>query len=134
MFNQIFARQKFSIGQNSILRKMPKNMKVTKNIFHFRKIKVHIQVHQCSLVSIACRQQVCQVCHFQGQACWIRGCPPRPPPHDIGKSVTLSQPGGADYSHHITNGTPRILRPSYGPEGGRFVAAWLSKVLSFANK
>ena len=81
-------------------------MKITKNIFHFRKIKVHIQVHQCSLVSIACRQQVCQVCHFQGQACRSRGCPPGQPSRILANQLTLSQPGGADFSHHITSGIP----------------------------
>ena len=30
--------------------------------------------------------------------------------------LTVSQPGGADYAHHITTCHPfRILRPSYGP-------------------
>ena len=28
--------------------------------------------------------------------------------------LTVSQPGGADYAHHITTCPPRILRPSYG--------------------
>ena len=27
-------------------------------------------------------------------------------PPDFGRQLTLSQPGGADYAHHITTGTP----------------------------
>ena len=29
--------------------------------------------------------------------------------------LTLYQPGGAGYAHHITTGTPWNIRPSYGP-------------------
>ena len=38
-------------------------------------------------------------------------------PQVLADQLTLYQPGGADYAHHITTDWhPRIFRPSYGPE------------------
>jgi hypothetical protein len=37
-------------------------------------------------------------------------------PPDFGRQLTLSQPGGADYAHHITTGTPGFSDlPTYAP-------------------
>ena len=38
-------------------------------------------------------------------------------PHILADLLTLFQPGGADYAHHIITGTPGLsfVRPSYGP-------------------
>ena len=37
------------------------------------------------------------------------------PPQILADQLTLSLPGGADYSHHIIACPPQIFRPSYGP-------------------
>ena len=38
------------------------------------------------------------------------------PPKILVDQLTLSQPGGADYVHHITKCPPPLIsRPSYGP-------------------
>ena len=36
-------------------------------------------------------------------------------PQILADHLTLYQPGGAGYAHHITTGTPWNIRPSYGP-------------------
>ena len=37
-------------------------------------------------------------------------------PHILTYQLTLSQPGGTNYSQHITTAPPpRIFRPTYGP-------------------
>ena len=44
----------------------------------------------------------------------------------LADQLTLHQPVGADYAHHITTRPPRIFRTSYGPvlvlDGGSFVS------------
>ena len=42
------------------------------------------------------------------------GRPVVPDPQILADQLILSQPGGADYAHHITTGT-LIIRPTYGP-------------------
>ena len=37
-------------------------------------------------------------------------------PPDFGRSINPISTRGADYAQHIITGTPRIFRPSYGPE------------------
>ena len=50
------------------------------------------------------------------QAAAAVGLRPVGAPPDFDWSITLYQPGGADYSHHIaTAPLPLIFRPSYGP-------------------
>ena len=39
----------------------------------------------------------------------------------MANQFTLSQPGEANYAHHINTGSPLIFRPSYGP--GKWAAA-----------
>ena len=53
------------------------------------------------------------------------------PPDFFADQLTLSQPGGADYAHHITYWHPRIFRPSYGPACSTYIyikLCWLVKI------
>ena len=55
-------------------------------------------------------------------------------PQILADQLTLSQPGGADYAHHIMYyWHPRIFRPSYGPVL-RFLNFKFCSHLIFATK
>ena len=54
---------------------------------------------------------------------WAIAPPPHPTsPQILADQLTLFQPGGADYAHHITTRppTPWFFRPSYSPAQGYY--------------
>ena len=83
------------------------------------------KVLSCNFTSVTrqTKQQRCPLPARRGNIApaWNTVSRPVVPWGAMANQFTLSQPGEANYAHHINTGSPLIFRPSYGP--GKWAAA-----------